>query len=65
MNRRLKMQREADAKAIQADKRHRKGHDEHAADRSVVRKPDSAPPASASPAHFPGEEELRCELGKA
>ena len=53
MNRRLKMQREADAKVIQADKRHRKGHDEHAADRSVARKPDSALADPSEPGPFP------------
>src|SRR5271166_628019 len=45
MNRRLKMKREADAKAIQADKRkarNAKGHEGHAADRGMARKPDSA-----------------------
>jgi hypothetical protein len=55
MSRRLKMKREADAKAIQADKRKARnakgheGHDEHAADRGMARKPNQ----NSEPGAFP------------
>ena len=55
MSRRLKMKREADAKAIQADKRKARnangheGHDEHAADRGMARKPNP----NSEPGAFP------------
>ncbi len=55
MSRRLKMKREADAKAIQADMRKARnakgheGHDEHAADRGMARKPNP----NSEPGAFP------------
>jgi hypothetical protein len=58
------MKRETDAKAIQADKRKArdaKGHEGHAADRGVARKPNP----NSGPGHFLSEEELRAELGNA